>query len=935
MKACDEALARGAIDEARQLAEALLRQHGAGEHAPEAAPVLLRLAWCDVAQSRHRRAHARAAQVVRAAAGQGLVPQLEVDGLALLARMGSVLGHAVEAVENGLLATRLADGLAPGPWTVRAYAMLGLAHGWARSFAPAEEAFDSAARLVEQHPDAAMRLEVAVVRAWVQAIRCFDEGRPAERSQVPAALEALADAPPPLSGSLTPGAAATLATSGLLVRGLLLVWSGRIDEARRTLAQCVAAEERSMGWMLAAQSWLAAELALATQSLEVAAMHAARMAALSAEVEHLPLQGLGHELAAEVYQRQGEWALALAERRQQLQCERTMRAHDLQGRADIAALRLQARHGDARIKALADQSMTFERWAHEDALTGIANLRRFNQCLAEWSQAAEAAGSPLCVALIDVDNFRDINNGFSYEVGNQALRGIAAEMTAHVRAADLAARWGGDEFAILFRDTDLDTARQIALRLQEAVARRDWTPVAEGLHVGISVGVTEAHAGDTKASLVARSEGLMFEQKQARKRAEAERAVAPLVLRTVTGWLRRAQRVVMLVGQGSEPHAAFGDLALLQSDPVAFRRGWAAWRRQMRGCKPTAAHVALVELAHALPQVTLVSERVDGLLVMAGAHNELALYGNAFRPRCMGCGKVNPSPDVDHCTTCGSPVAEVRPDIVLRGEPVDAPLHGAAKLAMKRADLILVLDSDGAIRPTRVMVDAATARGAKVVVLGSERHAWGAIADVSIAAQPEVVLSVLLQNLREPPAEVAADVPVEHLLSDDGFAVFCYLTGQRADANGFTIEQALQWKDWELATHLRTLPWMFPLTTRSSIDPGAPVPSRHDGRVLAAQPPVRAGMAAALALMLRFYGFEQRDGQVLPAPGWRQGFATWALGATHHDLFISRILGALSLVGMQAEARQVLAAFETAVKHYRGPDADGPLRHWRRAAYAD
>ncbi|MBQ1764913.1 MAG: diguanylate cyclase [Aquincola sp.] len=930
---CDAALARGRIDEARLLAEQLLRRLEHEEPTPEAAPALLRLAYCDVAQSRHPQAHARAAQVVRAA-GRGGLPALEVEGLSLLTRTASVLGRVVESVESGLLATRLADGIPTGAWTVQAYTALGFALGCARAHDDAQQAFHSAARLAEQQLAAAAQLEVCVARAWVQAMRCFDEGRPAELSQVPSPLDALAAGSLALQDPLTPGAAATLRPSGLLVRGLLQVWSGRVDDARALLAQGSAPAPASLGWIQAAYSWLAAEVALADQSLEVAAMHAARMAALSAEVGYLPLQCMGHELAATIYQRQGNLALAVAERERQLRCERRVRAHNLQGRSEMADLRLQARHGDERIKLLADQSMKFERWAHEDALTGIANLRRFNQCLAEWSQAGEATGSPLCVALIDVDNFRDINNGFSYEVGNQALRGIAEEMSAHVRATDLAARWGGDEFAILFRDTDVETARQIALRLQDAVARHDWEAVAAGLRVGISVGVTEARVGDTKASLVARSEELMFAQKQARKRAEAEKAVAPLVLRTVTDWLRQARRVVLLAGQGSGPHGDFGDLALLQSDPQAFRRQWTDWRQQMRGRKPSAAQLALVELAHALPQAMLVSERVDGLLAMAGAENEVALYGNAFRRRCIGCGKTNPSTDVERCTTCGRAADDVRPDMVLPGEPVAEGLHAAAALAMKRADVILVLDSDGAIRSTRSMVDAATVRGARVVVLGQERHTWGAMADLTIAAQPEVVLAVLLQHLQQPPAAASpSDTPSIGSLSKDGFAVFCFLTGQRSDSTGATLEQALQWKDWELANHLRTVPWMFPLTTPSSLDPAAPVPTRHDGAVLGAQAPVREGLLAALALMLRFYGFEWRDGEVKPSEDWRTGFATWAPTPTHHDLLISRMLGALSLMGLRAEARQVLKAFETAALHYRGPDAHDPLRHWRLAVF--
>ena len=940
----DATLDRGDVESARQLTQALLQDRALDPTPRLTARVVLRLAYCDLAQSRVRQAHAGSSQAALVLRESATVSD-EVDALALWACTASILGRSVEAVETALLATRLADDLPAGLSIARAFASLGMAYGWGRSFQLAEEAFDTAIQVVDRYGDAGARLELTAARSWVQAIYCFSEGRTPERSAAPASLKLFGQSQAEIAKALTPGSAATLATSGSLVYGLLSLWSGRDDEAKRALARCGEAGVTSVGWMLSAQSWLAAEIALRAGDLDAASMHAARMATLASEVDHLPLQCIGYELSAEVFARQGNYDLALNEHRLLLNCERITRVQDLQGRADIAALRVESRRGRAQIKELSEKTMRFEKWAHEDALTGIANLRRFNQCLSEWSSEGERVGNSLSVALIDVDRFRDINNNFSYEVGNQALRGIAEEMVAYVRETDLAARWGGDEFAILFRDTDRQTAQQVASRIQDAVRQRDWASVAQGLSVSVSVGVTEARAGDTKASIIARSEDLMYAQKVARRRAELVRTIDPLVLRTVVEWLRSAERVVIFVGHGSatpnnpasyagevtvqspEDWRTFGDVRGLGSDPNGFADFWHKWRQGMRGRQPTLAHKALAELAHRIPQVTFITERVDGVLAMAGAENVIELYGNAFRHRCGACGRVNPARDKDRCIPCGATASSLRPDVVLLGEHVDGGLLSDAEWAMKRASLIFVVDCNVSIYPGSALVQKGHARGARVVALGSSSHERNGVVDISLAAAPEVVAGALSQALDEPPTSTPSDSE----LSEDGFAVLCFLTGHRADNSGIALDVAIRWKDWEITTHQATIPWMFPLPTRSSMNPHAPMPSRRDFEILAANDQVRSGMKKAFGLMLRFYGFDWQDGQVSKAEGWRTGFAQWAVTFSHHDLFISRILGALRLMGLQEESQQFLRALEVEVRQYRGYDSNQPLWHWRLA----
>jgi diguanylate cyclase (GGDEF)-like protein len=129
------------------------------------------------------------------------------------------------------------------------------------------------------------------------------------------------------------------------------------------------------------------------------------------------------------------------------------------------------------------------------------------------------------VALLDIDRFKSINDDHSHDVGDAVLRVIAGLLVAHVRETDLPARWGGDEFAILFRNTEEATAKEIVRRIQETVQQHDWAALAPRLKVGISCGVVEARPGDSQQTLVKRSDAAMYAQKHARGLAAGVGAV--------------------------------------------------------------------------------------------------------------------------------------------------------------------------------------------------------------------------------------------------------------------------------------------------------------------------------------------------------------------------------------------------------------------------
>jgi diguanylate cyclase (GGDEF)-like protein len=111
-----------------------------------------------------------------------------------------------------------------------------------------------------------------------------------------------------------------------------------------------------------------------------------------------------------------------------------------------------------------------EREAHTDPLTGLANRRRFDEHLAAAIDAAQRDGRPLSLLALDLDHFKSVNDQHGHGVGDDVLRATARALAEAVRGNDVAARLGGEEFAVVMPRTDVEGARILAERLREAVA---------------------------------------------------------------------------------------------------------------------------------------------------------------------------------------------------------------------------------------------------------------------------------------------------------------------------------------------------------------------------------------------------------------------------------------------------------------------------------
>ena len=171
-----------------------------------------------------------------------------------------------------------------------------------------------------------------------------------------------------------------------------------------------------------------------------------------------------------------------------------------------------------------------ERQAVTDGLTELANRRQFEQALAGEISRAERFGGMLALILADLDDFKQVNDRYGHQAGDEVLRRFAAVLRETVRDVDLPARYGGEEFAVLLPQTDMAGAEHLAERLRQSVAERPMTKRPGALvAVTASFGVASFPEAATPAALFAAADEALYRAKAAGKNrvvcAESDGAV--------------------------------------------------------------------------------------------------------------------------------------------------------------------------------------------------------------------------------------------------------------------------------------------------------------------------------------------------------------------------------------------------------------------------
>jgi len=187
--------------------------------------------------------------------------------------------------------------------------------------------------------------------------------------------------------------------------------------------------------------------------------------------------------------------------------------------------RLHGAMADVTQRRLAE--LRLERLANTDELTGLPNRRHFLESVRAEMVRFERFGKPLCVAMVDIDNFKTVNDTHGHDIGDVALRHVAQTIAHKRRAFDTVGRVGGEEFCILFPETDLASGTLAAERVVGGLAESLLVVGDLRLRMTVSVGLAEHSPGESLDALLKGADTAMYEAKRSGKNRVCARPVIP------------------------------------------------------------------------------------------------------------------------------------------------------------------------------------------------------------------------------------------------------------------------------------------------------------------------------------------------------------------------------------------------------------------------
>lgn len=206
---------------------------------------------------------------------------------------------------------------------------------------------------------------------------------------------------------------------------------------------------------------------------------------------------------------------------------RTFSSAESQALTDLAALaqnEFYADHLSSAHSALSGKLSIARREAMMDPLTRLWNRRGAMVMLKAACEEADAGGTSIAIALLDLDNFKRINDTYGHQIGDEVLRRMGARLIGAVRGDDVTCRIGGDEFLLIMTDTDQATAAKVAERMRRSITDTAIPTRQGSMPMSISVGYTvrEPHEQFSLEQLLERADsGLMQSKKDGRNRVRS------------------------------------------------------------------------------------------------------------------------------------------------------------------------------------------------------------------------------------------------------------------------------------------------------------------------------------------------------------------------------------------------------------------------------
>lgn len=192
---------------------------------------------------------------------------------------------------------------------------------------------------------------------------------------------------------------------------------------------------------------------------------------------------------------------------------RSMQVDMTRYRDEMVEARRTAEQAEGKVRRLEAELEHVSEQVSQDQLTGVLNRRGLDDAMQREMARAERRKSGLCVAVLDLDNFKKLNDTYGHQAGDDALVHLTKVVRKTLRPTDTVARYGGEEFIILFSDTDLEQAVMVMRRLQRELTKRFFLHNNEKLLITFSAGVAMLVPGEAQEAVFARADKAMYQAK--------------------------------------------------------------------------------------------------------------------------------------------------------------------------------------------------------------------------------------------------------------------------------------------------------------------------------------------------------------------------------------------------------------------------------------